>query len=151
MTHVRIDGNAGFAVGAVVDGCTFSGNNLSGTINGIILERATQAVVQNCNVNCTGSVALATISANVTSTRLRDNTLTGTVTFSGGVTSGQCLTDTITSYTVATLPSYATNGTLAFVTDALSTVLVNGNSIGAGGGTARYLVMYRAAGWVVIV
>ena len=151
VTHVRIDGNAGFAIGAVVDGCTFSGNNLSGTINGIILERATQAVIQNSNVNCTGSVALATVSANVTSTRLRDNTLTGTVTFSGGVTSGQCLTDTITSYTVATLPSFATNGTLAFVTDALSALLVNGNSIGSGGGSARYLVMYRTAGWVVIV
>lgn len=150
-THIRIDGNAGFAVGAVVDGCTFSGNNNTNTINGIIIERATQPVVQNSNVNCTGSVALATLSANVTSARLRDNTLTGTVTFAGGVTSGQCLTDTITSYTVATLPSYATNGTLAFVTDALSAALVNGNSIGAGGGTARYLVMYRAAGWVVIV
>lgn len=149
--HVRIDGNAGTAVGAVVDGCTFSGNNNTSTINGVFIDKATQAIVQNSNINCTGGSSAISTGAAAVSPRFRDNIVSGTVLFTGGVTSGACLTDTVTSYTVATLPSFATNGTLAFVTDAATVGLVNGNSIGAGGGANRYLVMFRAAGWVVVV
>lgn len=52
-------------------------------------------------------------------------------------------------YTVATLPSSPSLGTLAFVTDAASG-LAWGVGIGAGGHSTTYLAWFGSGGWTVV-